>query len=111
MINKINSLKDTPLTGDLWKNFSENKRISLVEEIIKIEKKYNDFQVKSADSNGFVTIRIDRSIPANERGVMLLELEALIKKKIDDAISIWLEPVGDKSKLRNFRGINFKKGV
>ena len=52
MINKINSLKDTPLTGDLWKNFSENKRISLVEEIIKIEKKYNDFQVKSADSNG-----------------------------------------------------------
>ena len=47
--------------------FSENKRISLVEEIIKIEKKYNDFQVKSADSNGFVTIRIDRSIPANER--------------------------------------------
>ena len=55
MINKINSLKDTPLTGDLWKNFSENKRISLVEEIIKIEKKYNNFQVKSADSNGFVT--------------------------------------------------------
>ena len=42
---------------------------------------------------------------------MLLDLESLIKDNIDDGISIWLEPVGDKSKLRNLRGINFKKDV
>ena len=39
---------------------------------------------------------------------MLLELEEKLKKELDEGITIWLEPVGDKSKLRNLRGINIK---
>ena len=35
-------------------------------------------------------------------------MEGLLKSKIDQGITIWLEPVGDKSKLRNLRGITFK---
>jgi hypothetical protein len=31
-------------------------------------------------------------------------------KNIDKGLTIWLEPVGDKSKLRNLRGIVFKRG-
>ena len=37
---------------------------------------------------------------------MLLELEEKLKNELDEGITIWLEPVGDKSKLRNLRGIN-----
>ena len=39
---------------------------------------------------------------------MLLDLEERLKKKIDLALTVWLEPVGDKSKLRNLRGITMK---
>jgi len=111
MISKSNSLKETPSTTDIWQNYSEEHRISLVENLIKDIKNYSDFKIKSAEKNGFVTLIIKRQIPANERGIMLLDLESLIKDNIDDGISIWLEPVGDKSKLRNLRGINFKKDV
>ena len=47
-------------------------------------------------------------IKASERGILLLDLEQLLKNKIDQGITIWLEPVGDKSKLRNLRGIKIK---
>jgi hypothetical protein len=40
--------------------------------------------------------------------MMLLDLENEIKKDIDHGITVWLEPVGDKSKLRNLRGIKIK---
>ena len=40
---------------------------------------------------------------------MLLELEEMLKNFVDKSITIWLEPVGDKSKLRNLRGIKFKE--
>ena len=83
-----------------WEDHSQGK------ELIKAA-----FKIKSAEKNGFVTLIIERQIPANQRGIMLLDLESLIKDNIDDGISIWLEPVGDKSKLRNLRGINFKKDV
>ena len=39
---------------------------------------------------------------------MLIDLENKIKT-IDPGLTLWLEPVGDKSKLRNLRGITFKK--
>ena len=38
---------------------------------------------------------------------MVLELEEKLKSALDKGISVWLEPVGDKSKLRNLRGIKF----
>ena len=44
----------------------------------------------------------------SERGILLLEVEKILKEKIDEALMIWLEPVGDKSKLRNLRGIEIK---
>ena len=52
-------------------------------------------------------MKIETKIPASERGVLLLELEKSLKLKIDEGITIWLEPVGDKSKLRQLRGIKF----
>ena len=46
-------------------------------------------------------------LPSNIRGILLLDLEDRIKKNIDKGLTVWLEPVGDKSKLRNLRGIKF----
>ena len=35
----------------------------------------------------------------------ILELEERLKSKIDKGITVWCEPIGDKSKLRKLRGI------
>jgi hypothetical protein len=55
-----------------------------------------------------VTLRIEENIPANERGLFLITLEEKLKKLVDIGLTIWLEPVGDKSKLRNLRGVQIK---
>ena len=58
--------------------------------------------------NGQIVIKINKSIPSNERGLFLLELEEKIKYNIDRGITIWCEPVGDKSALRKLRGVKIK---
>ena len=57
--------------------------------------------------DGQIILRVQKSIPSNIRGILLLDLEDRIKKNIDKGLTVWLEPVGDKSKLRNLRGIKF----
>ena len=39
---------------------------------------------------------------------MLLDLEEKIKASIDQGITVWCEPVGDKSVLRKLRGFEIK---
>ena len=107
-INRNNSFEETPKTGENWNSIGKKNRFDLLENILKKDIKYNDFEIVNAEPDGQVILKIERTIPANKRGVLLLDLEELFKKNIDDAITIWLEPVGDKSKLRNLRGIKFK---
>ena len=71
---------------------------------------YNEiFEIIKTDDNGQVILKTNHNIKASERGVLLLRIEFLMKESVDNGITIWLEPVGDKSKLRNLRGITFKK--
>ena len=65
---------------------------------------YKDFEVVKAPDNGQILLRIEKIIPANVRGLLLLELEEKLKL-IDNGITLWCEPVGDKSKLRKLRGV------
>jgi len=55
-----------------------------------------------------VVLRIEHTTPSNTRGLLLLDLESKLKASIDKGLTIWLEPVGDKSKLRNLRGVTIK---
>ena len=70
---------------------------------------YKEFEVIAAHLNGQIVLKIERAIPANERGLFLLKLEENLKSSVDRGITVWCEPVGDKSKLRNLRGIKFSK--
>ena len=80
----------------------------MILNIINSNKSYDGFNVVEADDNGQVILKTERIIPASTRGVLLLELEEKLKNNIEKAITVWLQPVGDKSKLRNLRGIKFK---
>ena len=77
----------------------------LVSKELKRNLLYKDFEIIKAPDNGQIVLKIDKIIPAKERGLLLLELEEILKSVIDKGITVWCEPVGDKSKLRQLRGI------
>lgn len=107
-ISKSLSLEKTPTTSDKWRRRSDFERMELISDYLKSSKKNIKIEVIRADVDGQIIFKIEKPIPANERGIMLLDLENELKKDIDHGITVWLEPVGDKSKLRNLRGIEIK---
>ena len=95
----------TPITSQDWKQKSEENRIKSVSKELKKNILYKDFEVIKVPDNGQIVLKIERIIPANERGLLLLELEGMLKSAVDKGITVWCEPVGDKSKLRQLRGV------
>ena len=83
------------------------KRIELISEELK-KKNLEKFEVFEVPDNGNIVLKVLEPIPSNIRGMLLLDLEDQLKSNIDKGLTAWLEPVGDKSKLRNLRGIVFK---
>ena len=55
-----------------------------------------------------VFIELNKAVPANERGTLLLDFEKILNENIDEGLNVWCEPIGDKSSLRNLRGIEIK---
>jgi Tfp pilus assembly protein PilZ len=104
MISNFANAK-TPLTGLEWKKKSEIKRVEVLNLELKKNNLYEGFEIIKAPENGQIVLKIEKVIPANERGLVLLELEEKLKLAIDNGITVWCEPVGDKSKLRKLRGI------
>ena len=99
--------EETPVTTIMWTNVREQERKNLVADALKSVNLYADLEVINAPKDGRVVVRTSRNIPSNERGLFFLELEAMLKKRVDVGITIWCEPVGDKSKLRKLRGVTF----
>jgi hypothetical protein len=95
----------TPKTNKVWIKMSEDNRINLLDKELKKFEIYKDFQITKAPSNGQIEIKIDKIISANKRATILLDLEEILKTNVDKGITVWCDPVGDKSKLRNLRGV------
>ena len=87
--------------SDEFKNVA--KQIAM--HVAALKPEFLNIEVIEAPDNGQIVLKIENTIPANVRGIMLLELEEKLKSVLDKGISLWLEPVGDKSKLRKLRGI------
>jgi hypothetical protein len=91
-----------------WKKQIEIERINKIQIFLERNILYKDLKVLSANSNGQVIIKINTPLAVNERGNYLLDLESILKKKIDQGITVWCEVVADKSKLRQLRGVTIK---
>lgn len=91
-----------------WLQQSKKFRLWEINNILNSEEIYKDIRVKDVNEDGQVVLIIEKNIPANERGLFLLSLEEKLKQLVEKGITIWLEPVGDKSKLRNLRGVQIK---
>ncbi|MGK7873289.1 MAG: hypothetical protein AB4426_08235 [Xenococcaceae cyanobacterium] len=103
---------DTPSPGEMWTKLSETERVSLItESLSKVteNEKWIDFvSILSGKPDGQVIISLVKPLPANQRGSFLLDMENYLKKEVDPALTIWLEPIGDRNSLRNLRGIEVK---
>jgi len=102
------SYTDPPLTSKDWIECNEEERKNILKIQLKKNLLYRDFEVVEADQNGFVTLKTEKLISADKRGVLLLDIEDMLKKTVDVGVTVWLKAAGDKSKLRNLRGIEIK---
>jgi hypothetical protein len=89
---------------------SEEARLSLVNSTMGTNATFPSNTLIAVDTkmDGQVIIRLQESIAADKRGTLLLDLEAFLKEKIDQGLVVWLEPFGDRSSLRNLRGIEVR---
>lgn len=101
------SLIETPKPSEKWVNLEPLDRIQLCKTKLKNKITQFHFEILDAKDDGQVIIEFENTPSANERGMLLLDLEELLKS-IDDALTIWHVSLGDKNSLRNLRGITLK---
>ncbi len=99
--------------GDPWADAPEPKRdwVSMtdwqrVEEIAaQLAHLSADVSVISATRSGVVTLALDNSLNAKQRGTLLRRIEAALKEYVDESIIVYLQPQGDRNRLRRLRGV------
>ena len=101
------AIADTPVVQSQWKTMGVAQRNASVKEIIQSQQ-CQVCEVVSIKNDGQVIIRFTEPVAVSQRGSLLLDLEAALKREIDQGITVWVEALGDKNSLRNLRGIEVK---
>lgn len=101
---------ETPTPESAWCQLSENARLALVNNTVAVNTAFSNKTLIAVEAklDGQVIIRLLETVSADKRGTLLLDLEAFLKESIDPGLVVWLEPFGDRSSLRNLRGIEVK---
>jgi len=101
---------ETPTPGQAWCQLSDNEKLALVNSTVtaKMTCVNKTLVAVEAKLDGQVIVRLLEPVNADKRGTLLLDLEAFLKESIDPGLVVWLEPFGDRSSLRNLRGIEVK---
>lgn len=101
----------SPVVGSEWEQQSEHERVSDLKSVIdRSGVQFSEaLEVVGAKKDGQVVIRMLKTCGPADRGTLLLDLEELLKEKVDQGITVWGEALGDKNSLRNLRGIEVKK--
>jgi len=101
--------EQTPGCSSKWIGLPADERLALVKRVIEENSVYSDaILLCDVAENGFVTIDLKRVVVPNERGGLLLGFEQTLKQLIEIGLTVWLKPLGDRSSLRNLRGIEVK---
>lgn len=108
--NLIYANAETLTPGSAWSRLSSNERLSLISDAIAnhFGSSNEVLEIVEVKADGQVIVNLHKPVPANKRGTLLLDLEDFLKKSIDPGLVVWLEPLGDRSSLRNLRGIEVK---
>lgn len=98
---------ETPEPGESWRKLPLDERINIVNQAMNSEEE-SLIEIRQCNDNGYVYINLLQPVPASVRGVMLLDFELKLKMEVDEGITIWHVPQGDKSSLRKLRGVEVK---
>ena len=105
----MNARAATPHTSSIWKDLSRDKKKEQLEAILVAHQEFKEtIQIVACKSDGQVTVRLLTLLTADKRGTLLLDFEEFLKKQVDRGLVVWVEALGDKSSLRNLRGIEVK---
>jgi hypothetical protein len=99
---------ETPYPAREWIEMHTGGRLELVVKVTAASDFKEVVKPVSALPTGFVYVDLISPLRAADRGIKLREYEALLKSSIDESLTVWCEPVGDKSALRKLRGIEVK---
>lgn len=101
---------DTPTPGKSWCGLTDAERLALVNRAIETCSMpfSQTVAIVEAKPDGQVIVKLQEPVSAEKRGTLLLDLEEFMKESIDPGLVVWLEPFGDRSSLRNLRGIEVK---
>lgn len=103
---KAAASQPTPTPGPTWLKLSSDERLALIHEAL--ERASADFTTRvsllEAQNDGQLILRLVNPMPASERGPFLLDMEAFLKDAVDEGITVWLAPLGDRNSLRRLRG-------
>lgn len=99
---------DSPVAGDAWIAKSADERLQSVARTLENNEKFSSLNPTEAREDGQVFVALMVPLAAGERGVLLRSAEAHLKDALDQGITLWCEPLGDKNSLRNLRGIQVR---
>lgn len=100
----------TPKPGAMWQQAPDSERLESVKKAMASNAAFpsNIITAVEAKADGQVIVRLHAPVSADKRGTLLLDLEDFLKATVDSGLAVWLEPLGDRSSLRNLRGIEVK---
>lgn len=96
---------DSPSVAAAWEEMDGQIRLSNVRNALSGNRQFEALVATEARDDGQVYLMLARPLRASERGVLLRAAEAHLKDVIDQGITVWCEPLGDKNSLRKLRGI------
>lgn len=104
------SFAQTPTCGMNWVELNDASRELLVTQLIEKHPAWAAImQVHRVQRDGQVIVKFLVPVGAQQRGTLLLDFEACLKQHLDVGLTVWLEPLEDRSSLRRLRGIEVKK--
>ena len=99
---------DSPEASMVWRQLDSDQRIKCVADFISNRTEFQKIRVTRALPDGQVFVELVEPLPPAVRGSLLLDFESGLKTSVDQGLVVWCEPLGDKSTLRNLRGIEIR---
>jgi len=91
-----------------WSGFTKERRLALLKEVLSLDERFSGISISRALADGSVYVNLEITLAPNKRGTVLLDFEEMLKERVDIGLTVWCEPLGDKSTLRNLRGIEIR---
>lgn len=103
------STDKTDTVSSNWVNMDHNARLSAINSAVAGTSFQDCLRFTKALDTGAVYAILLRPLGPGDRGAILLDAEEFLKKKVDQGINIWCEPIGDRNSLRNLRGVQINR--